>query len=196
MAFELASKGLKILLISRSEERLAETLTELSSLHPTGKGSATLAVDMSSLGSADAAAMSKVKAALKGKNIAVLVNNVGISYDHPEYFDQLSDDAVNKLISLNVGATTWMTRLVLPGMLEKDNKNSKGAIVSIASSSATFACPLLSQYSAAKEYVIRLSQSLGAEYENKGVHFQVQTAHFVTSKLSKVNIFCYLSKSS
>jgi len=45
---------------------------------------------------------------------------------------------------------------------------------------------LLSQYAAAKEYVIRFMQSLGAELEGKGIHCQVQPAHFVTSKLSKI----------
>lgn len=36
----------------------------------------------------------KVSAAIADKDVGVLVNNVGISYPFPKYFDELSDDEV------------------------------------------------------------------------------------------------------
>jgi 17beta-estradiol 17-dehydrogenase / very-long-chain 3-oxoacyl-CoA reductase len=49
--------------------------------------------------------------------IGVLFNNVGISYDFSQWFHELLDEEVEALLKLNVESTTWMTRLVLPGMV-------------------------------------------------------------------------------
>lgn len=183
IALELAKvQKLKVLLISRNPERLAETKKEVETANG-GLPCEVLALDMAELGRGESAALAKVTKSLQGKKVAVLVNNVGISYEHPQYFDQLDMERIGQLIHLNVGATTYMTKLVLSHMLVAKNN---GCIISIASSSATVPCPLLAEYSAAKEYVIRFSQSLHAEYASKGISFQVQPVHFVTSKLSKI----------
>jgi len=168
---------MKVLLVSRSEANLAETKKELEAAG--AAGIETLAIDFSDF---DEGKRTKVKEALKGKDVGVLINNVGISYDHPEYFHLLDEDRVGKLMSVNIDSTTWMSRIVLPGMVEK----KKGAVVNIASSSAVCSAPLLAEYSAAKNYVIKFSQSLYGELASQGVHVQVQYPHFVTSKLSKI----------
>merc|ERR1712048_1092494 len=82
----------------------------------------------------------------------------------------------------NIDSTTWMCYMALPKMVEK----KKGCIVNIASISAVMSCPLLAQYSAAKEYIIRFSQGLHGEYESKGIDIQVQYPAFVTTKLAKI----------
>jgi len=173
MAIELSKKGMKVLLISRTQEKLEATLKELK-----GEG-AVVAIDYNNF---DDAAKAKLKKALDGKDIGVLINNVGISYEFPEYFDQLEDDRVQKLITLNVSSTAWMTKLVLPYMTEK----KKGAVVNIASSAGVFTVPLYCAYGGAKKFIIHFTNSLYSEYKAKGVHFQVQTPHLVTTKLSKV----------
>lgn len=172
MAIEL-SKQMKVLLISRTQEKLEATQKEM-------KGeSAIVCIDYNNF---DDAAKSKLKSALDGKDIGVLVNNVGISYEYPEYYDQLEDDRVEKLIMLNVGSTAWMTKFVLPYMCEK----KRGAIVNIASSAGVFTVPLYCAYGGAKKFIIHFTNSLYSEYKSKGIHFQVQTPHLVTTKLSKV----------
>ena len=62
-------------------------------------------------------------------DVGVLVNNAGVSYPFPQWFHELSDEEVEPLISINVGALTWMTRAVLPAMLSK----KKGAVVNMFS---------------------------------------------------------------
>ena len=126
MAQQLAKKGLNILLISRTESKLVQCKTDLNGQFPNVEVR-TLAIDYSSF---DEAARKRVSVAIEDIKIGVLVNNVGMSYPFTKYFDELADEDVTNLISLNVESTTWMTRIVLPGMLER----KKGSIVNISSS--------------------------------------------------------------
>jgi NAD(P)-dependent dehydrogenase (short-subunit alcohol dehydrogenase family) len=49
-------------------------------------------------------------------DIGVLVNNVGVGYEYPEYFGQVPDDKVDALLRVNMESMTRVTRIVLPGM--------------------------------------------------------------------------------
>merc|ERR1712048_256195 len=118
-------------------------------------------------------------------------NNVGMSYDFPQFFTELTDSKVASLLKLNVESVTNMTRIVLPGM----EKRSRGAIVNISSASGLASAPQLAQYSASKSYVALLTRGIAAEYKHgakakdaggnkvprKGVEFQVQSPLYVTT---------------
>ena len=125
MAFEMARKGQSIFLISRSQEKLEATRSELLAKYPAVEVRI-LAIDFSKL---DHGSRQKIAEELKKLDVGVLVNNVGISYPYTRYYFELSDETVEQLITLNVESTTWMTRLVLPGMIER----RKGAIVNVSS---------------------------------------------------------------
>lgn len=125
MAFELAKKGHNIVIISRSADKLQETAKELNEKYQNVQVK-TIAIDF---GSFDEAAREKVASTLKGLDVGVLVNNVGISYPYTKYFHELDDERVTQLITLNIDSTTWMTRIVLPGMVERN----RGAIVNVGS---------------------------------------------------------------
>lgn len=178
MAKEFARKGLNVVLISRSAEKLRACREEISSKFP--------AVDVKTLdidfGSFDAAARERVAELLKDLDIGVLVNNVGISYPYTRYFDELDDSSVEQLITLNVNSTTWMTRIVLPAMLAR----RRGAIVNMSSAAGVLNSPLLAQYGAAKSYVAMFSKTLNYELSGKGVHVQCQVPLFVATKLAKI----------
>jgi 17beta-estradiol 17-dehydrogenase / very-long-chain 3-oxoacyl-CoA reductase len=178
IALELAKKGLNIVLISRSKDKLVTTATKITSKYPKVLVK-TIDVDYSNF---DEAAKTKVEDELKNLDIGVLINNVGISYQFPKYFHELDDERVDQLISVNINSTTLMTRIVLPGFVKK----RKGAIVNISSSAGVAVSPLLSQYSAAKSYVCMLSKALHVELADYGVHVQVQIPLFVTTKLAKI----------
>ena len=98
------------------------------------------------------------------------------------FFHELSDDEVAALIEMNVNSTTWMTRFVLGGMIER----KKGAIVNISSGSAMFTLPLLAEYSAAKSFVEKFTLALNAEYGPKGIKVQTQIPFYVSTKLAKM----------
>ena len=125
MAFEFAKKGLNIVLISRSKDKLEDCSAELKAKYPQVEVRI-LAIDYSNF---DVKARGKVDALLKDLDVGVLVNNVGMSYPFCQFFHELSDESVEQLMSLNIDSTTWMTRIVLPGMLER----KRGSIVNIGS---------------------------------------------------------------
>jgi len=126
--------------------------------------------------------LDKVTTALQSLEVGVLINNVGISYPYPQYFTEISAEAVNEMLSCNIDSTVWMTRAVLPSM----EARKSGAIVNVSSLSAHIASPLLSAYAASKSFIENFSVSLGTEYRSKGVCIQSHTAAFVATKLAKI----------
>ncbi|NXE90199.1 DHB12 reductase, partial [Menura novaehollandiae] len=127
---------------------------------------------------------SRIKAGLEGLEIGVLVNNVGMSYAYPEYFSDIPE--LEKVMSAFSAITNvfllQMTRLVLPGMLER----SKGIILNISSATGMYPAPLLTLYSATKAFVDYFSRGLHAEYKSKGIIVQSVIPYYVATKMSKI----------
>lgn len=178
MAFEFARKGLNVILISRSEEKLKEVREELLSKYHTVDVKI-LAVDYNKF---DESARKRVEDLIAPLDLGILVNNVGISYPFTKFFHELDDERVKQLITLNVDSTTWMTRIVLPGMIER----KRGAIVNIGSAAGVSNSPLLAQYGAAKSYIAMFSRALHYELSQYNIDVQCQVPLFVATKLAKI----------
>lgn len=178
MATEFARRGLSVVLISRSQDKLDETAKEIKDKCPK-VDVRTISVDYDQF---DDAAQKRVAETLSTLDVGVLVNNVGISYDFTKYFHELDDNRVRQLIRLNVDSTTYMTRIVLPGMIER----KRGAIINIGSAAGVTTSPLLAQYGAAKSYVAMFSKALNEELGGFNIHVQCQVPLFVTTKLAKL----------
>jgi len=177
IAEQFARKGLNLILVSRSIEKLNEQQQEIESKFKVKAKVVQIdfAEDKPNL-------LEPVKIAIAGLDIGILVNNVGIAYDHAEYFHELDQAKINKLISVNVNATTNMTYLVLPGMVQR----KRGAIINVSSASSIVSEPLYAVYSASKQYINTFSEALHHEYKRFGVHVQAQLPALVPSKLSKI----------
>lgn len=176
MAVELARKGCNVLLVSRSADKLKTCASEIAAMYP--KVSVDYeAIDFSNF---DNASRKRLADKVDKLEVGVLVNNVGMSYPFCQWFDELDDDEVQSLLSLNVESTTWMTRLVLPGMVRK----KRGAVVNLSSAAARLPMPLLAQYSACKGYIENFTKSLSVEYAGKGISFQVQSPLFVATAMT------------
>lgn len=178
-AFALAKKGMSVLLISRTESKLQDVKKEIEEKNYDGIEVSYLVCDYSKF---DKAAQDSVAKVVKALEVGVLVNNVGISYRYPMFFMELTDTEVTNLITMNIDSTVWMTRMVLPGMLER----KKGAVVNISSASAMYDLPLLAEYSGSKSFIEKFSRALNAEYKAKGVTCQCQVPFYVATKLAKM----------
>ena len=70
-----------------------------------------------------------------------------------------------RMINLNVTAFTHLTRLFLPGMIER----GFGKIMNVASTASFQPGPTMSVYFATKAYVLSFSEAVNNEVRKKGV---------------------------
>ena len=147
-AFELARKGLNLVLVGRNPDKLKDVSDSIAAKF--GKTEVrTVVVDFS--GDLDEG-VAKIGEAVEGLDVGVLVNNVGVSYPYARFFHEVDEGLLNNLIQVNVVGTTKVTQAVLPGML----KRKRGAIVNIGSGAAIVipSDPLYAVYAATKAWVL------------------------------------------
>lgn len=74
---------------------------------------------------------------------------MGIVTEYPEYFASTPLREIWNLVKVNIEATLFMTRIILPQML----KQRKGAIINISSGSEIVPLPFHCVYSASKVHI-------------------------------------------
>ena len=99
----------------------------------------------------------------EGGNVDVLVNNAGFGW-RGEFTKMDSADAL-EMIQVNITSLTQLTRLFLPGMIER----KRGKILNVASTAAFQPGPLMAIYYATKAYVLNFSLALSQELQGTGV---------------------------
>ncbi|KAF7998142.1 hypothetical protein HCN44_009540 [Aphidius gifuensis] len=172
----LAAKGLDIVLVSRSLEKLENVSTEIKAAY--GVSTKIVEADLTE----GQPVYAKIAKAVEELEVGVLINNAGTSYDHPEMFTSISEELIARILQLNVAGTTGVTRAVLPGMMER----KKGVVINISSTSAAIPSPYLSVYAASKAFVDKLSADLAAEAAPRGVTVQCVLPGPVATKMSKI----------
>lgn len=98
-----------------------------------------------------------------GIDIDILINNAGISV--PGKFDELDQQDIDNLLSLNVRALTFLTRHYVATMILR----GCGRILNVASVAAFQPVPSMDVYAASKAYVLSLTESLSEELRGTGV---------------------------
>jgi NADP-dependent 3-hydroxy acid dehydrogenase YdfG len=148
-ARKFAENGDKVILTGRNEQRLSEIREELEAK---GTKVLTLAFDVRD--------REKAKQAIDGlpeewREIDVLVNNAGLALGlEPEYQGDLDD--WETMIDTNIKGLLTMTRLVVPGMVERN----RGQIINIGSVAGDAAYAGGNVYCATKAAVKALTDGL------------------------------------
>jgi short-subunit dehydrogenase len=100
-------------------------------------------------------------------SVDVLVNNAG--GDPQREFHHYTAEDVEALIQLNLTGPIELTRLLLPGMLQR----KQGHIVNISSLGGSIGFPYTEVYSAAKDGLIGFTRVVRADYRKNGVSSSV-----------------------
>lgn len=149
-ARKFASEGARLILNSRSEEKLQALAKELEQQY--GTECHVLPFDVRDRQSASSALASLPA---EWKDIDILINNAGLAIGvDKEYEGSLEEWDV--VIDTNIKALLSMTRIVVPGMVER----GRGHIINIGSIAGDAAYPGGSVYCATKAAVKALSDGL------------------------------------
>jgi len=158
-----AGEGYNLVLVARSADRLRQLASELEKKH--GTRSLILATDLSEAG-ASAYVLDQTSRA--GIQVDVLVNNAG--FGQYGLFAENDLEECLRQIQLNVTTLTHLTRLYLPGMIDRAKIQRKSCgILNVASTAAFQPGPLMAVYFATKAYVLHFSEALGNELHGTGI---------------------------
>ena len=157
IAKALAKEGMNLVLAARTASDLDNVASELKTLGGQVVTVPTDITDFNALQNLVSVAEEKFGA------IDVLVNNAAV--DSPISFHKEQPEIIEQLISTNLTGPILLSRLVLPGMLER----RRGHIVNIASLVAKIAFPYDVIYATSKAGLAHFTASLRAEYRGSGV---------------------------
>ncbi|XP_044290968.1 very-long-chain 3-oxoacyl-CoA reductase-like isoform X2 [Varanus komodoensis] len=163
-AHELARRGLNVVLISRSLERLRQVAAEIEQKH--GRSTKVIQTDFTE----GSEIYAPIQAALQGLEIGLLVNNVGMIQEKFDGFLNIPDVGkhINDIVNCNLLSTVKMTELILPQMLAR----RKGIIINMSSTSARRPFPPITMYCGTKVAIDFFSRALDMEYGSKGIIVQ------------------------
>lgn len=155
-ARQLAEKGMDLVLVARSANKLEELAKELSA-----KVNVTvIPADLSKEGAAEEI---KKQTDAKGISVSLLVNNAGVG-TYGEFKD-IDAEAEHNMTMLNCVAPVDLTHAYLDGMLQKKH----GGIIFLASVAAYQPTPYFATYGATKAFNLLLGEALWAELKDQGI---------------------------
>jgi hypothetical protein len=155
-ARQLSARGHRVALVARREDRLATLAEELGGQ----EHAVAITADLSVADDRDRLA---AQLAELGTSVEILVNNAGYGIYRP--FVESRRQAELDQVRLLVEAPVDLMARYLPGMVER----RRGAIINMSSSAGFQPLPYNAGYSAAKAYLLTLSEALHAEVKEHGV---------------------------
>ena len=182
-----SEKGNNIILVARSEEKLNEICSKLSSEF--NISACYYAKDLSLPGAAKDI-FEKVTA--DGYKVDFLINNAGFGDNHD--FVKTDCEVHSKMIKLNILALTELCHFFGKEMC----KHRNGKILNVASLAAFSAGPYMSVYYASKAFVLSFSEALAEEFLDYNVSVTclcpgpTESNFGKTSDFDKSNAFKYI----
>uniref|UniRef100_A0A8D0GH69 Hydroxysteroid 17-beta dehydrogenase 3 n=1 Tax=Sphenodon punctatus TaxID=8508 RepID=A0A8D0GH69_SPHPU len=160
-SFELAKRGLNIVLISRTLGKLQKVAAEIE--QTTGRNVKIIQADFTKKDIYE-----NIEENLQGLEVGILVNNVGMLHNPLPCRFLNGQDIDESLINCNI-ISLIKVRLIL----------------NLSSGLGIFPCPLYTIYSASKAFVCTFSKALQAEYRAKGIIIQVVAPYGVSTPMTR-----------
>ncbi|HXA86525.1 MAG TPA: SDR family oxidoreductase [Candidatus Dormibacteraeota bacterium] len=155
---QLMAPDFDLIITARNQSELEKIARELEASH--GNHVHVIPADLSQ---PEAPEQLFSEIARRGLPVDVLINNAGFGLYGP--FAESDPKASLAMVEVNIAALTALTRLALPGMIER----KRGRIMNVASTAGFQPGPLMAVYYATKAYVIMFSEAIANELEGSGV---------------------------
>ena len=153
----LAGRGARVALVARNEAELDASAARLAE-----SGAEVVPVPADIMCAEQRRGLIEVVERRLGP-VDVLVNNAG--GDLQREFHNLTEDELHGVLELNLSSAILLTRLILPGMLER----GRGHVVNVSSMAGRLSFPYSEAYAAAKDGLIGFTRVLRADYRSRGV---------------------------
>jgi 3-oxoacyl-[acyl-carrier protein] reductase len=173
IALALAKEGVNIILVARTQEEIDSVAAKVRSLRVKALA---ITADVADINSVNAAVE---KALAEFGTIDILINNAGIAAFGK--FLELEPKDWERIIQVNLMGTYYMTRAVLPNMIERQT----GDIINISSTAGLSGNALTSAYSASKFAVLGLTESLMQEVRKHNIRVTALTPSTVATDMAK-----------
>lgn len=173
IAIALAKEGVNVILISQTQADIDLVATKARALRVKALA---ITADVANIKSVNSAVQ---KALAEFGTIDILINNAGIAAFGK--FLELEPAAWERIIQVNLMGTYYMTRAVLPNMIERQT----GDIINISSTAGLSGNALTSAYSASKFAVLGLTESLMQEVRKHNIRVTALTPSTVATEMAK-----------
>ena len=173
IALALAKEGVNIILVARTQEEIDSVAAKVRSLRVKALA---ITADVADINSVNAAVE---KALAEFGTIDILINNAGIATFGK--FLELEPTDWERIIQVNLMGTYYVTRAVLPNMIERQT----GDIINISSTAGLSGNALTSAYSASKFAVLGLTESLMQEVRKHNIRVTALTPSTVATYMAK-----------
>jgi uncharacterized protein len=161
LATELARQRIDLILVSLPGENLPEVVRFITDTYQVEVHS--FETDLSENGNV----MELALWINRNFPVFILINNAGVGGS--KRFSEASHQYINKMLQLNVVATSVLTHQLLPNLKEQD----QSYILNVASMAAFLPCGYRTVYPASKSYVYIFSRSLYQELRGTNVFVSV-----------------------
>lgn len=175
----LAEHGFNILLVSRSSDRLEVVKKDILSRC---KG---IQVDwvVSNATDCGEANFQAVVDKVATRDLAILVNNVGIGQGGILPLTELQSQRIEECVRVNCVYPTLLTKALLPALLRHTGPK---LLINLSSLAALTMNPFSSVYSGSKAFNRQFSRALSAEYAPQGLEVLCVEPGFVESSMTKM----------
>ncbi|KAK8917087.1 Very-long-chain 3-oxoacyl-CoA reductase 1 [Platanthera zijinensis] len=160
MSVQLARRGMHLVIVGRNSGRLKKATEHILARCGADAKVRTVVWDLAE--DAGGGGSERLREAIEGVDVGVLLNCAGTTYAGAVYFHEAEEREWREVVKVNVDGTSHVTRVVLPKMVSR----RRGAVVNVGSAStvALPSFPLHAIYAATKAFTEYASKTY--EHDN------------------------------